>query len=453
MAKLETDFLIIGAGSIGVSVAHAIKSAAPNAMVCLIDRGQPMAYTSSQSGENYRNWWPHPIMKQFIDCSITLMERISQVTNDRINLTRRGYVLATRAFSHARLHADLASCYGEGDIRVYELGCRDTYVPPVSSHWPAAPQGVDVITNRTIIRRHFPYYDPSVTALIHIRRGGTVASQQIGKFMLEQFKEFGGTQMAGTVTGISQGDGFTVSVESGSDTNTVRARQIVNAAGPFARNIAAMIGIDLPIHNTFHQKITFEDTESVIDRQMPFSIDLDPQEIDWSDEERDLIASDSGLARYAEQMPGAIHCRPEGGDTGTWLKLGWAFNEEISEASHEPKLNEHFPEIVLRGAARLNPRLKTYYGRLPRNKVHYGGYYTMTSENWPLIGPMGIKGTFIAGAFSGFGTMAACAAGDLVARWLLGRPLPDYAEALSLARYQDAALMKDLNSAKSRGIL
>ena len=47
---------------------------------------------------------------------------------------------------------------------------------------------------------------------------------------------------------------------------------------------------------------------------------------------------------------------------------------------------------------------------------HYGGYYTMTDENWPLIGPMGTDGAYIVGALSGFGSMSACAAGQSMCR-------------------------------------
>ena len=77
MTLLNTDVLIIGAGSIGIAAAQAIKLAVPQMDVCLVECGQPMALTSAQSGENYRNWWPHPVMRQFMDDSIDLMERIS----------------------------------------------------------------------------------------------------------------------------------------------------------------------------------------------------------------------------------------------------------------------------------------------------------------------------------------------------------------------------------------
>ena len=54
---------------------------------------------------------------------------------------------------------------------------------------------------------------------------------------------------------------------------------------------------------------------------------------------------------------------------------------------------------------------------------------------------------------SGFGTMAACASGDLCARWILGEELPEFAEALSPQRYANKALMDELLALSSRGIL
>ena len=56
-----------------------------------------------------------------------------------------------------------------------------------------------------------------------------------------------------------------------------------------------------------------------------------------------------------EPMPGAIHCRPDGGERGRWIKLGWAYNKEPSQPTADLPTDGNFPEIVLRGASRLNP--------------------------------------------------------------------------------------------------
>lgn len=60
---------------------------------------------------------------------------------------------------------------------------------------------------------------------------------------------------------------------------TLRADIVVNAAGPHVVDIPAMLGGCLPLSNVFHQKIAFADAEVVIDRRMPFSIDLDGQNV------------------------------------------------------------------------------------------------------------------------------------------------------------------------------
>jgi len=97
MQNHSCDIAIIGAGIVGIATAYYLKEIAPNTSVLLLDASDPMALTSAQSGENYRNWWPHPVMTAFTDRSIDLMENIGTQTNNIINMSRRGYALCTRA--------------------------------------------------------------------------------------------------------------------------------------------------------------------------------------------------------------------------------------------------------------------------------------------------------------------------------------------------------------------
>ena len=76
MQSGQYDIAVIGAGSIGIAVAYYLKQLRPTLSVALIDERQPMSLTSAASGENYRNWWPHPVMKQFMDHSIALLSLI-----------------------------------------------------------------------------------------------------------------------------------------------------------------------------------------------------------------------------------------------------------------------------------------------------------------------------------------------------------------------------------------
>jgi glycine/D-amino acid oxidase-like deaminating enzyme len=194
----------------------------------------------------------------------------------------------------------------------------------------------------------------------------------------------------------------------------------------------------------YQQKIAFQDREAAIPRDMPFTIDLDGQALAWSDEDRALLAAEPSARHLVLPMRGGIHCRPDGAADGTWIKLGWAYNDQASDPHLEEPVDPQFPDTALRGASRLHPGLSAYIGRLPRGARHYGGYYTMTDENWPLIGPMKTPGAFIAAALSGFGSMAACSTGALCAAWVTGGPVPGYARALGSERYADHALMSEL---------
>lgn len=436
MANGRTAVAIIGAGNLGIAAAHYLVKDHGLTGLALIDRDLPMGFTSAQSGENYRDWWPHPRMVRFIGRSIGLMEEIARATGNRIAMTRRGYALATRAEDITpALDAIRAAFEGRADLRIHD-GPQAGGGAPVSAEWRDAPSGFDVYAHPAQIRARFPSLDRSLRHVIHVRRAGDISGQQLGQYMLETLRGAGVSPVRAEVRGIvPEAGGFRLELATGAGRETLHAARILNAAGPFAGEVAAMLGESLPLFNTVQQKIAFPDTARAIPRDLPFAIDLDGQEIDWNGEERALLREDPERARFAGAMPGGIHCRPDGGDAGQWIRLGWAYNTARAEVSREPPLDDAFPEIVLRGAARLNPALKAYYGRLPRALRHYGGFYTRTGDNWPLIGPMGPEGAFLLAGLSGHGTMAACAAGELAARWVAGAALPGDARAFSLERF------------------
>jgi len=134
--------------------------------------------------------------------------------------------------------------------------------------------------------------------------------------------------------------------------------------------------VDLPVENVYQQKIAFDDKKGVIPRRQPFSIDLDEFEFDWTDEEREFLSEDKETAWLTARLPGGAHCRPEGGDKGSWVKLGWAFNHDVSDPqqdlANEPQMHPQYPEIVMRAATRLNIRNtpRSSCG-LPRDSIHH----------------------------------------------------------------------------------
>ena len=455
MDELQSEILIIGAGISGIATAWSLAREQGVTDVILVDTRAPLSFTSAHSGENYRNWWPHPAMVAFTERSTEIMEQVARDHDNVLHMTRNGYALATRSRDIEALQAQLQAGYESKPadyIRLHDAPHSPAYQRHPNGDWRTAPDGVDILQNDDLIRAAFPSFSDEVKTVIHLRRCGDISSQQLGQHMLSEFRELGGNRLQGHVRAIDPAGNFRTDVQTAEGKLAIVSRVIVNAAGPFAPHIAGLAGESLPIRNVLQQKIAFEDVRAAIPRSMPFAIDLDAQVLDWSDDERAALGESEEFRWLTEEMAGGIHCRPDGGPHGTWIRLGWAFNRQTTEPAWEPELDDQFPEIVLRAAARLNPSLKAYYGQLPRAMTHYGGYYSMTEENWPLVGPTTIPGLFVVGAMSGFGTMAACAAGELCAKWITGAELPSYAHALSLDRYGDSSLMQSLKDA-DRGIL
>ena len=179
------DVVVVGAGSVGIAVAYYLVKNHNVTNVVLVDPREPMSLTSAQSGENYRNWWPHPVMTAFTNHAIDLLEEIDRESGGRINMTRGGYALVTRRKNPDDLIQDLHNGYGDspGAIRIRDTLSND-YQAPLRGPWNLAPDAVDVLTNQELIRRTFPSFAPDVATVIHIRRAGSISAQQLGQTCL-----------------------------------------------------------------------------------------------------------------------------------------------------------------------------------------------------------------------------------------------------------------------------
>ncbi|MCV0429851.1 MAG: FAD-dependent oxidoreductase, partial [Roseibium sp.] len=194
------EVAVIGAGIIGISTAYFLSKNHGISKIVLIDRDQPMAYTSAQSGENYRNWWPHPTMVNFTNRGIDLLEEIALAGNNSINMNRRGYALVTRSSDIQDLLVELHKGLGESaeSLLRFHDGHNDAgYKPAHRPDWQDAPDGVDILSGQSLIQEHFPSYADDARNVIHIRRGGDISGQQLGMFMLEHLKEKGAQRVLG----------------------------------------------------------------------------------------------------------------------------------------------------------------------------------------------------------------------------------------------------------------
>ena len=430
--------VICGAGIAGIAAAYALTERGMTNVV-LVEQGNPLSLTSDKSTEAYRNWWPGPdrAMTAFMNRSIDLIEGIARATGNRINLNRRGYAFATAdaaKIPFLQTMARSAETRGGGPARFHDTASSG-YVPSPERGFDFPLTGADVITDASLIRRHFPCFAPETVAVAHARRAGWLSAQQLGMVMLEAARERGMKLLRGTVVGI---DGATrvraVHVEYEGERRSLEASHLVLAAGPMQKAMAQLIGIDLPLYAERHHKVSFADTLSAVPRSAPMMIWLDEQCLPWSEEERAALSQDEDARWLLQPFPAGVHGRPDGAHAT--LVLFNHHGEPVEPVFPLPEPPPHYAEIALRGMSTMVPALQAYAGKPVRPYVD-GGYYMRTRENRPLIGPVPVEGAYVSCGFSGFGVMASCAAGELIARHITGGALPDYAGAFLLSRYQD----------------
>ncbi len=456
----KAEVVICGAGIAGISAAYFLAVWHNIKDVLIIDERPPLTLTSDKSTEAYRNWWPGPddAMVALMNRSIDLLEKLAQESNNLFHLSRRGYVYATAdqdRIADFLTRSEQATESGAGPLRIHH-GTSDD--PPYNPSDPEVhkhqPSGCDLILDQGLIRRHFPYLTDRTVAILHARRCGWLSAQQLGMYLLEQALDAGAQLIRARVEEVRLQKGRVESVhirEKGSQWS-IETRSFVNAAGPMLQEVSHMIGIELPIFHERHLKVSIKDTLGILPRDAPLLIWEDPQYLAWEDEERKTLAESKETRWLLKELPSGVHIRPEGGPESQNILFLWPYDLEPVKPIFPVHIPLSYPEIALRGLVAMLPEMKIYLERMPKPFID-GGYYTKTRENRLLCGPLPIDGAYTLGALSGYGIMAACGAGELLAAHLTGSTLPKYAPAFMLQRYENPAYLKMLEDEMPTGQL
>jgi len=449
MSSNTAEVVICGAGIAGIAAAYHLAVRRGVRGIVLIDERPPLSLTSDKSTECYRNWWPGPgnDMVALMNRSIDLLEDLARESGNAFRMNRRGYLFATADPAQVPVFVERAreaESRGVGPARVHRGGSRD-YRPAPADGFEGQPSGVDVITDPALARRHFPYLTPDTLAVLHARRCGWFSGHELGTYLLERARAAGVRLLEGRVERIDTSGGRVRAVRvkaRGGDT-TISTPRFVDAAGPFFAPVARLLGLEVPVFCERHAKVAFNDTLGAIPRSAPMTIWTDPVTLRWSDEERRELAASAEHKRLVEEFPAGVHGRPEGGGDSPVVLLIWTYDIEPVEPAFPIAFEASYGEICLRGMSRMVPAMAGYLSRLPRVVVD-GGYYTKTRENRFLAGPLPLEGAYALGALSGYGLMASNGAADLLADHISGRPLPAYAPAFLLSRYDDPAYRERL---------
>ncbi len=437
----SAQIVICGAGIGGVAAAYFLTVEHGMRDVVLVDERPPLSLTSDKSTECYRNWWPGPgdEMVQLMNRSIDLMDSLADEHRNVFHLNRRGYLYTTTnpdKLTDLEGFALEASSLGAGELRRHAGGNSTGYQPHAPEGFQDAPGGADLITDRTLIRTHFPYLSQDVAGVLHVRRAGWLSAQQFGMLLLEKARAHGATLVEGRVVGVELRAGRVdrVHLASGEE---IRTKVIVNAAGPLLEEVSGMLGVSLPVFHELHMKASINDSLGVVSRDAPLLIDIDSQFLSWSDEERDWLMQEEDTRWLLEELPSGAHVRPEGAGQANSILMLWDTHTDPVPPELPAPLDSMYPEIAIRGLCKMVPGMAQYLDRMPKPFLD-SGYYTKTQENRPLACPLPVPGAYLIGAMSGFGIMAAAGLGELAAAHIVDEGLPSYAPAFDLRRYSDA---------------
>jgi glycine/D-amino acid oxidase-like deaminating enzyme len=435
------EVVICGAGIAGVAAAYHLAVRHGVRDIVVVDERPPLTLTSDKSAECYRNWWPGPgdDMVAAMNRSIDLLDELARESGNVFRMNRRGYLFATadpeRVPQFMRA-AEEAAALGAGAVRLHDRPGGD-YRPSPADGFEDQPIGTDVITDRSLIRKHFGWLADDTIALLHARRCGWFSGQQLGMYLLERARDKGVRLLQGRVEGVQARGGRVteVAVSAADGTTRISTLRFVVAAGPLLRAVGRLVGVELPVFCERHAKVMFNDTLGALPRHAPMTIWADPVRLPWLDDERAELA-DSEHRRLLDEFPAGVHGRPEGAGESQSVLLIWTYDVEPVEPTFPVQFDPTYAEITLRGMSRMVPAMSAYLSRLPRTFVD-GGYYTKTRENRFLAGPLPLDGAFVIGGLSGYGLMSSNTAADLLATHVTGGALPHYAPAFMLSRYDD----------------
>ena len=187
----------------------------------------------------------------------------------------------------------------------------------------------------------------------------------------------------------------------------VATRTVVNAAGPWAAQVAQLAGVNLPVEPLRRMLVPTEPCDD-FPHTAPMIID----------------------------MSNGFHFRPEA------LGFLLAWNDPEETPGFKTDFDPAFVEKILTRAAN---RVPCFENLAVNPKRAWAGLYEMTPDHHPILGPAPeVPGFFLANGFSGHGVMHAPATGKVLADLILkgGSSLVD-TRLFSLARFAEGHLLEE----------
>lgn len=378
--RRTADVVIVGGGIVGASIAyHLTRKGMRDVIVC--ERDRLGAGSTGKNAGGIRLQFSSEINVRLSQHALPRIERFAEEIGADPHFHQVGYlflITEERDVAPFERSLDLWKRLDVPARRLDAAGAHDLF--------PSAR--TDDVRFATFCPKD-GYADPSSMLAGYVaraREGGAQFVEQcaVTKVMCEK----------GRVTGVRAGD------------DEIAAATVVDAAGPWAAEVAKLAAIDLPIQ-PLRRHIFVTETVPGLDRDFPLTIEFA-----------------SGL--YAHRESGGV-------------LLGMADPNE--KPAFDDSVNWDFmPTVVERALARFPILERTSI------KTGWAGLYEDTPDKHPILGPVdGVDGFICAAGFSGHGIMHAPVTGALIADLIAdGRTSFDIS-ALRASRFREGQLVREHN--------
>ncbi|HKL47874.1 MAG TPA: FAD-binding oxidoreductase [Candidatus Izemoplasmatales bacterium] len=180
------------------------------------------------------------------------------------------------------------------------------------------------------------------------------------------------------------------------DKMKIETHQVVNAAGGYAKEIGALVGVEIPVFTENHEILVTERTKPMLEPMvMSFSKNIYCQQVPH------------GSILMGRNNPDALHNHD--------ISSSWQFLDKMAKT-----VNHILPEVAKQRVIRT-----------------WGGSYNISPDFQPIISDTSVEKFFVACGYSGHGFMFAPITGELMSELILGETLEDYAYALDINRFKD----------------
>jgi len=361
---MSYDAIVVGAGISGAATAYHLRKA--GAKTLLLERGEPASGGTGKSAAIIRQSYSTPLLVRLARASITMFENARAELGQDSGFVQDGYCFVVSADMLDGARKNVAMQKGLGIVNAWSDG------PGFAQHLPELnPEGVAGI----VYEPHGGYADPVQATEAYVG-----AFQQAGGDFRPRTPVRRLTRQGDRVTGVEL------------DAGAVSAKAVVNAAGPWAKPLAASVGLDLPLRAVREQDTVWQVPAGRAVPKTSVSMGVD-----------------------------ACYYRPLG--QGRFI-IGRGFPKEYHDVdpyNYKATADQDFISDV---QTRVERRFPAFTGM--KLIEAYAALYDVTPDWYPVVGPRaGITGYADFSGGSGHGFKIAPAIGRELADWLLTGKVAD----------------------------